>query len=60
MFAIIIALIAAVAYMMHWQWIMLGSSLVLAWIGWLWLIQRHPFVAIFIIGFLRGLLGGRR
>ncbi len=28
--------------------------------AWLWLCRRHPYIAIFIFAFLRGLLGGRR
>ena len=27
--------------------------------SWLWLCRRHPLIAIFIHGFLSGLLGGR-
>jgi hypothetical protein len=30
------------------------------WSGFCWLIRRHPLVAIFLVGFLRALLGGRR
>jgi hypothetical protein len=26
---------------------------------WFWLCRSHPHVAVFILGFLRGLLGGR-
>ena len=28
--------------------------------GWLWLCRRHPLVAWFLLGFLRGLFGRRR
>jgi hypothetical protein len=30
-----------------------------ALVGWFWLCRRYPMVAWFILGFLRGLLGGR-
>ena len=28
--------------------------------AWFWLCRRYPYVALFIFGFLQGLLGGRR
>jgi len=31
-----------------------------AWKAWVWLLRRHPLIAIAIAGFLSGLLSGRR
>jgi hypothetical protein len=41
------------------SWVVLVGFVVFLWLGFAWL-TRHALVAVFILGFLRGLLGGRR
>ena len=41
------------------DWIILIVGVVIAWRAWMWLCRHHPLIAIFIHGFLSGLLGGR-
>jgi hypothetical protein len=59
----IIALAVAAAFFsfaMQWRpWISIAAVLVAAFFGFRWLIRHHPYVAIALLGFLRGLLGSR-
>ena len=41
-------------------WVILGATVFVVGYAWVWLIRRHPMVAVFILGFLRGLLGSRQ
>jgi hypothetical protein len=60
----IIALLVAAAFFafaMQWRpWISIAAVIVAAFFGFRWLIRYHPYVALFLIAFLRGLLGSRR
>src|SRR5829696_7048780 len=40
--------------------IVLLAFVVMAWRGFAWLCRHHPLAAIFLVSFLRGLLGGGR
>ena len=59
----IIALLVAAAFFgfaMQWRpWISIAIVIVAAWFGMRWLIRHHPYVAIALLGFLRGLLSRR-
>jgi hypothetical protein len=35
--------------------VMIGGTVTLLWIGWLWLIRRHPLIGWALLGFIRGL-----
>ena len=53
--------VACYAFVVRWRAeIILISTVALAWYGFAWLCQRHPMAAVFLVGFLRGLLGSRR
>ena len=54
-----VAIIAAIVYPPP-SWLVWVVAIVITWKAWLWLCRHHPYVAIFVFGFLRGLLGGRR
>ena len=62
--ATLIALAVAAAFFnfaIQWRpWIIIAIVIAAAFFGMRWLIRHHPYVAIFIIAFLRGLLGSRR
>jgi hypothetical protein len=61
--ATIIALLVAAAFFnfaMMWKpWITLAIIGALLFYGFRWLIRHHPYVAIFLLAFLRGLLSRR-
>jgi hypothetical protein len=60
----IIALLVAAAFFafaMTWKpWIIIAIVIVAIFFGMRWLCRYHPYVAVFLISFLRGLLGSRR
>jgi hypothetical protein len=39
--------------------VLISIAVYVIWVGWFWLFRRHPYVAIAILGFLRGLLERR-
>jgi hypothetical protein len=56
----LIALIVAAAFFnfaMQWRpWISIAIVIAAAFFGFRWLIRHHPYIAIALLGFLRGLL----
>jgi hypothetical protein len=58
--ATFIALAVALAFfnaaMMFKPWIIIGTVVVVTFLGFRWLCRHHPMVAVALIGFLRGLL----
>ena len=59
----IIALLVAAAFLafaLKWKAEIIVVGVIAAvWIGFAWLIRRHPYVAIFLVSFLRGLFRTR-
>ena len=60
--ALILAALAVLGAALHPppSWVILVIIVVALTTAWLWLCRRFPLTAIFVMGFLRGLLGGRR
>ena len=61
--ATVVALLVAAAFFnfaMQWKpWMSIAAVIVAAFFVFRWLIRRHPYVAVAVLGFLRGLLGSR-
>jgi hypothetical protein len=56
-------LVAAAFFAFAVQWrpfIIVAAVVVAVFFGMRWLCRYHPYVAVFLISFLRGLLGSRR
>jgi hypothetical protein len=45
--------------MYHLNFPTLAGVIIVCWVGFRWLVRHKPFIAIALVGFLRGLLGGR-
>ncbi len=62
--ATILALLAAAAIFVflkrHEPLVVLGATVFVVGWCWFWMCRHHPYVAIAILGFFRGLLGGGR
>jgi hypothetical protein len=58
LFAFLIA--AAALWFVFGKAVLVIAAIVFLLIGWVWFCRRWPMTALVIIGFLRGLLGGRR
>ncbi len=68
MILLVMILIGAVMYWRHGlalpdsliaQWVIIGIAGYILGRAWIRLCERHPYAAIAILGFLRGLLGRR-
>ena len=66
----LLAALALIAAAMWWRvgfgldsllarWTIIAIVLYVVGCGWFWLCRRHPYAAVFVLGFFRGLLGRR-